>query len=135
MQPNRRKAVLVANLCNEDASFQRLFLLHCLNPDLFVTHKDTLENVVKLDSQPDIYVHTLPLYGSGFLHARTFAANNPRRCLSLQLSTIFVGAGTSALICGGIGTKTVWEYPSFMLRRWPLPPSSVPRGSDSSAAR
>lgn len=33
----------------------------------------------------------LPLYGSGGLHLRTFAANRPSWCLSVQLKAIFVG--------------------------------------------
>jgi sulfatase maturation enzyme AslB (radical SAM superfamily) len=50
--------------------------------------------------------------GSGFRMERISAATWPTRCLSMPLTTICVGTGTSNSIFSGGGTTTGCEYPT-----------------------
>jgi hypothetical protein len=54
-----------------------------------------------------------PLYGSGTLQARIFAANESTTSFSGPSSKMRVGCGTVALTCLGTGSSIGCEYPTF----------------------
>jgi len=53
-----------------------------------------------------LYLTPLPLYGSGLLYARIFAATSPINCLSIPDNLICVGLGISTVIPFGIWYST-----------------------------
>ena len=54
-----------------------------------------------------------PLYGSGFLHIRIFAANCITTSFSIPSSSIRVGCGVLAFMPRGIPSSIGCEYPTF----------------------
>src|SRR5579884_666834 len=71
-----------------------------------------------LRTTSSIYLIPLPLYGSGFLSARIFAANSPTICLSMPL-IVMIFFSTVTLNPSGIFTSTGCEKPKLKFMFFP----------------